>query len=162
MQAAYELTKKDIVDGVVSNYKQHRTLWITAHAALIFGVAAFLLHLVMPAMYPRLTVNGLPIALFAVIYVWFFPRLAGFLLYSKAPWMNGAWKLIADNSGIHWEWNGGSADLEWKNFVSWFEGQNQFLLYSSRAAYHIVPKRAFSSEQIEELRALFARNIGGI
>ncbi len=56
-------------------------------------------------------------------------------------------------------WNGGSSDVEWKNYVRAFEGKNQFLLYTSPACFNIIPKRVMTQEQLLELQRLLKQNI---
>jgi YcxB-like protein len=67
--------------------------------------------------------------------------------------------MVLDAAGVHWRWNGGSADVEWKNFIRFLECKSEFLLYSSPACFNILPKRALSPDQLSELRGLFAQNI---
>jgi len=64
-----------------------------------------------------------------------------------------------DATGVHWRWNGGASDVEWKNYIRYVESKRQFLLYLSPAAFNMVPKRALTSEQVSEFRTLLAQNI---
>ena len=67
--------------------------------------------------------------------------------------------LTLDASGAHWRWNGGSSDVDWKNYIRWAEGRNQILFYTSPACFNILPKRAIAAEQLNEIRSLLNQNI---
>jgi hypothetical protein len=64
-----------------------------------------------------------------------------------------------DGTGAHWQSDGGSSDLAWGNFIRWHEGKNGFLLYTSPAVFDVVPRRAFSEEELKEFRSLISREI---
>jgi len=66
---------------------------------------------------------------------------------------------VLDSSGAHRRWNGGSADVEWRNYIRSVEGKNQILFYTSPACFNILPKRALAVEQLSELRELLKQNI---
>ena len=67
--------------------------------------------------------------------------------------------MFVDAVGVHLRWNGGSTDIQWKNFIRHLECENQFLLYSSPVSFSILPKRALTPEQLAEVRALLAQNL---
>jgi hypothetical protein len=64
-----------------------------------------------------------------------------------------------DASGAHWRWNGGSSDVEWKNYIRSVEGKNQILFYTSPACFNILPKRTIGAEQLGELRSLLNQKV---
>jgi hypothetical protein len=57
------------------------------------------------------------------------------------------------------ERDGGSADIDWKNFLKWQESKTQFLLYTSPVAFNMIPKRVLTHEQISEVRLALSQNI---
>jgi YcxB-like protein len=67
--------------------------------------------------------------------------------------------LTVDAIGAHWHWFGGSSVLAWKSFIRWHEGKNEFVLYTSPATFDIVPKRAFSEEELKDFRGLLSQEI---
>jgi hypothetical protein len=79
--------------------------------------------------------------------------------FRKQPGAHGPRKVLLDSSGAHWRWNGGSADVEWKNYIRSVEGRNQILFYTSPACFNIVPKRALETEQLSEVREMLKQNI---
>ena len=161
MLITYELTRKDILAGVISNHQRSIILWLLARVAFTFGIIGAFVGILcrnVPAV-----VNVFPLCvlllLYAGLYIWVLPWWASRLLYSKNPSMQGSRSLRMDDSGVHFQWDGGSSDLEWKTFIRWFEGKNHFLLYTSRAHFHVVPKRALAEQQLPELRALLSQRV---
>ncbi|MGO8793202.1 MAG: YcxB family protein [Candidatus Sulfotelmatobacter sp.] len=79
--------------------------------------------------------------------------------FLKQPGAHGLRTVLFDDLGAHWRWNGGSSDIEWKNYVRSLEGLNQILFYTSPACFNILPKRSLSPDQLNELRTLLAQQI---
>lgn len=67
---------------------------------------------------------------------------------------------IDRSGGVTWKWDGGNADVGWKNFLRWHESKTQFVIYTSPIMFNMIPKRALTSEQIFELRDLLANHVG--
>jgi len=94
-----------------------------------------------------------------LVLLWVQPWWVARNQFSKQPAAQGSQTLMVDAAGIHLRWSCGSSDVEWKNFIRWSECRNDFLLHKSPASFDIVPKRAFSPEQLSEFRGLLAENI---
>jgi hypothetical protein len=164
MEVTYELVQRDFFDALIAhrNGSAFRK-WTFRLVVLIVCLLAGLL-LLQFALNPKsepLAAFG-PLFVFAVIWVallWASPWLSARKQFSKQPGAQGPRTLVLNASGVHWRWNGGSADVEWKNYIRYLESKNEFLLYSSPAVFNIVPKRVFTPDQISELRELFAQNV---
>jgi hypothetical protein len=102
---------------------------------------------------------GVGFALMSIGFVRLYPRWSMQRQFHKQPGAHGPRTLMLDGAGAHWRWNGGSSDIEWKNYIRYVEGNSQFLFYSSPACFNILPKRAIASEQLNELRELLKQNI---
>jgi hypothetical protein len=64
-----------------------------------------------------------------------------------------------NDAGIRSQWNGGSAETAWANYIRWLETDTEFLLYTSPACFNILPKRALRPEQLAEIRDRLAKKI---
>ena len=166
MQITYELTEKDFIEA----YSAHRNrsavrkcirrlfLWgigLTA-ASIFFG---FLLKPSIEA------AKGLA-PFFAVVIMWililvFLPRWTMRRQFTGQPGAKGQRIVQFDDSGAHWRWNGGSSDVEWKNYIRWVEGKNQFLIYTSPVCFNMIPKRVLADEQLGQFRELLKQHIPG-
>jgi len=163
MQVTYELTQKDFVDSLIAHRNRSALRkWslrlLVSIVFLLVGVGLFAY-----AVHPnnQILSNFLPLLLLAAfwtLFFWFGPRWAARKQFSKQPGAQGPKTVLLDADGIHWRWSGGSMDVEWKNYIRILEGKNQFLLYSSPVVFNVLPKRAFTAEQLSEMRALAAQN----
>jgi hypothetical protein len=74
--------------------------------------------------------------------------------------VHGPRNTTLDEKGVSWKWDGGSADVEWKNFHRWQESKTQFILYTSPMMFNMLPKRALTTEQISAVRVLLTEHVG--
>jgi len=93
------------------------------------------------------------------IFMWVTPWLTARTQYLQQPAARGPRTMELSSTGVHWRWDGGQADVEWKNFIRILESKNLFLLYTSPACFNIVPKRALTPEETTEFRDLFERHL---
>jgi len=164
MQIAYELTPKDFTEA----YAAHRDrsslrkwsrlvfVWISGlvTALILFGL------IIKPNAQDARTL--MPFFVFVAIWLMiivFLPKWTMRRQFLQQPGAHGPRTLELDGSGTHWRWNGGSSDIEWKNYIRSVEGKNQFLFYTSPACFNILPKRALAAEQLSELRGVLKQNI---
>jgi hypothetical protein len=163
MQIAYELTQEDFTQAY-SVHRNRSTLtrwfwrilfWIAGlfAAVIVFG---FLLKPSVQAAKALLPFFGLVAMWIIILRV--LPRWTMRRQFLKQPGAHGPRTVLLDASGAHWRWNGGSSDVEWKNYIRSVEGKNQILFYTSPACFNILPKRAIGTEELGELRSLLNQN----
>jgi hypothetical protein len=164
MQIAYELTQKDFTESygahrnrnVFIKWAKRLFAWVLCllTAFILFGLA------VKPS--AQIAKNLLPFFGLVVMWLgvsWCLPWWSMRRQFLKQPGAHGPRTVLLDASGAHWRWNGGSSDVEWKNYVRSVEGTNQFLFYTSPACFNILPKRALGAEQLSEIRDLLKQNM---
>lgn len=162
MEIAYELTQNDFTEAYTAHRSRNSAIKWTRTIAfwLVIAFASFVFYGSMKA---RNTMSLLPFFFLAILWLAVFrgiiPRWYMRRQYTKQPGAHGPRKLMLDASGAHWQWNGGSADVEWRNYIRSLEGANQILFYTSPSCFNILPKRALNPAQLSELRALLAQNI---
>jgi hypothetical protein len=164
MQIGYELTQKDFTEAytahrnrsALSKWSRRLFLWIAglSTAVVVFG---FLVKPSVQAAKALLPFLGLVVAWIAIL--WILPRWAMRRQFLRQPGAHGQRTVLLDASGVHWRWNGGSSDIEWRNYIRSVEGKNQILFYTSPACFNILPKRVIAAEQLSELRSLLVQNI---
>jgi hypothetical protein len=164
MQFAYELTQNDFTEA----YSVHRnrsalTKWVRRFFVSVLGfcvllvVFGFSLHPSIRAARDLLPLSGLVILWIAVL--WVIPLWSMRRQFLKQPGAHGPRTLDLDSVGAHWKWSGGSADVEWRNYIRWVEGRNLLLFYTSPACFNILPKRAIPPAQLSNLRELLKQNV---
>jgi hypothetical protein len=164
MQINYELTQKDFTEAYTAHrnsrplrkWSRRLFVWIVglATAILLFG------FLVRPSW--EMARGLMPFFVLVTIWIgvlWVLPSWMMRRQFLGQPGARGPRTLTLDAAGVHWRWNGGSSDVEWKNYIRSVEGKNLILFYTSPACFNIVPKRAIAAEQLDELRVLLKQQI---
>jgi hypothetical protein len=164
MEIRYELTERDFTEA----YSVHRAsktwrkwagrifIWIAG----LFTAVLLLGLLVKPSW--EVAKGLLPFFAFVTLWIgvlWFLPRRSMRRQFLHQPGAHGPRTLTLDEEGVHWKWNGGSSDVEWKNYVRFVDGKNQILFYTSPACFNIVPKRALLPAELLDLRGLLEQHI---
>jgi YcxB-like protein len=164
MEVTYELKQRDFFDSLIAHRNRSAFVkWayrLIVAIVFIFAGGGFVLLAVRPS--SQLLSNLVPAFALAVIWgalMWASPWWAARNQFSKQPAAQGARTMLVDSSGVRWQWNGGSANIEWKNFTQFQETKNQFMLYSSPVCFNIVPKRALTVDQMVDFRKLVAENL---
>ncbi len=164
MEVTYELTQRDFFDSYIAHRNRSPfTRWIyRLIVTVVFTFAGGGLVLLVVRPNSQLLSNLVPVFALAVMWgylMWASPWWTARHQFSKQPAAQGPRTILLDSSGVHWRWNGGSADIEWKNFIRFNETKSQFLLYTSPAYLNIVPKRALTPDQVGVFRKLVTENL---
>lgn len=165
MTLTYELQQRDFYEALVAH--RNRSAWTKWFLRFMVIVLLLLIGTVVlgAALIPDFhfaknnSLSLLLLAAFWTFFLWGQPWLAARSQFGKQPSAQGPRTMLLGDAGIHWTWNGGSADIQWRNFVRFLESKNQFLLYSSPACFNIIPKRALTTDQIDTFRKLVAENM---
>ena len=159
MQITYELTPKDFSEA----YADHRDRKLLAKWSVrLFSVVIVILAatavfaFVMKPFGAALSTAAplLVLIAFYVVVLWLLPSWSMQRQFRQQPGAHGPRTLTLDALGAHWKWEGGTSDIEWKNYIRFVEGKNQILFYTSPAAFTLVPKRALLPEQLDAIRGL--------
>jgi hypothetical protein len=162
MEIAYELTQKDFTESFSAHrnrrpwlkWTRRIVVWLVllTSALLLFGAIK---SGNMRTLMPLFGLVAMWLAIIAGLPSWWSSRRQ----FLKQPGAHGRRTVVFDGAGAHWRWNGGSSDVEWKNYIRSLEGKNQILFYTSPACFNILPKRAIVEDQLTELRSLLDQNI---
>jgi len=101
----------------------------------------------------------LVLVLLWIVLLWVLPRWNMKRQFRNQPGAQGPRTVTLDATGLHWQWNGGSADVEWKNYIRCVESKNQILFYTSPACFNILTTRELQPAQLAQLRELLKENI---
>lgn len=74
--------------------------------------------------------------------------------FSKHPNFSRHCNLHVDDNGLRSSSDVSSGDTKWGAFVKFRETPNLFMLYLGERVFRVIPKRAFSTLQLEEFRGL--------
>lgn len=161
MEISFELKQRDFYDAIMAHRSRSLvTKWlyrIPMYFALLVWAACLLCVIVL----------GVPLSIYIqfmiLTAVWagifeVLPRWSARNQFLKQPAAQGLKTVSLDEAGIHWQWNGGSSDNEWKNIVRILEAKNHFLFYSSPCLFSPVPKRGLLPDQLPDLRVLLTKH----
>jgi hypothetical protein len=164
LRVTYELAQRDFYEAIVAHRNSSvPTKWFLRFISFMWLgclVIAVLEFAFRPDLQPQK--SFLPIFLLGTFWMFIFwgsPWLAARNQLWKQPSAQGPRTMLLDAAGIHVQWNGGSSEIEWNNFVNVVESKNEFLIYSSPVIFNVLPKRALSGEQASEFRSLVAQNL---
>jgi len=164
MQIACELTQQDFIEA----YSVHRnrsafSKWsrrLFVWSAGLFTAVVLLGFLIKPSL--QAAKSLMPLLVFVVMWIailWILPRRTMRRQFVKQPGAHGPRTVVLDASGAHWRWDGGSSDVEWKNYIRSAEGKNQILFYTSPACFNLLPKPVLAAEQLTEIQSLVQQNL---
>jgi hypothetical protein len=165
MTVHYELTVDDFREGLrLFRRKGKLTLLVVGWIVLLTG-----LLVVLPVMAAfsghdmAFTFKSLfPLALFVIIACtafWLGPHFAARRQFNTSPSSKGPIDLEVSDSGLHFRSPTTDSKMSWQNFARVLESKSMFLLFTSVQAFLVVPKRAFTAEQLNEFRARIPKGI---
>src|SRR5258708_171539 len=167
MQITYQLSEKDFVEASKTHRKRNPFgKWskrIVSGAAMLVAVAIIFGLILQHGI--QLTKDYLPffgLVVFWFLILWAWPRWTMKQQFRKQPGAQGPRTVILDADGVHWRWDGGSADVAGKNYIRWAEGKDQILFYTSPACFNILPIQGLPPQQIIDLRELLKQNIQAV
>ena len=164
MEVTYELRQRDFYDSLIAHRNRsaltkwgNRMLSILAVVVVTIGLVGLFVQRNSQALS---NLAGLSVlAGFWLALVWALPWWNAKAQFAKQPSAQGPRKMILDDVGIHWQWNGGSAEINWANFVRWVESDSEVLIYSSPVCFNMIPKRALSPTQLTDLRTRLSQHL---
>jgi hypothetical protein len=167
MEVTFELTVDDFYDGL----KACRRKTIVAGWALPLGTAALTL-LVIYLIFQSLASSRaapfkdlIPLVMICVfclivsIVVPLWRRSAVRKQFEGNPSTKGLITLAVSESEIRLRSHHTDSSATWSSFVMWSEGKSVFAIMVSPVIYYVVPKRAFSADQLIEFQELLRLKI---
>lgn len=79
-------------------------------------------------------------------------------VFAQQKSLHGPAEVEWDDEEIKLSGATGLSRFAWHDFVKWHESSSTILLYQSDAMFNLLPKRAFSPEQIDTIRAAVKAN----
>ena len=163
MHVEYEISERDYLDGqrlAIKNSSLRIVRW-TRFVLPSFG-ALLVVFLIYGIWTQGFSVRVLPGFAFSLFFL-FVPLLSKRkqkTLYAKSNALHGRLTLDVDDSGIQFGGPITSAKVAWAYFGKFFEDERAFILYQkNQTTFHMVPKRALSTDQVSSLRQYLEQNV---
>lgn len=165
MQLTYQLTVADFRSALCA-YRNRSPLrnclrWIAFALLLVAGVSVVALLILSSD--SRLLSKVWPS--FLLVFVWIallvsMPYFSARHQFRGSPAAHAPITLDVDDSGMRFRSQYSDSTMAWPTFVRWIEQKNVFACFTSPRIFMVIPKRAFSSEQLGQFRDMLQRNIG--
>ena len=165
MQVTFQLTPEDYRHGLLArrNFRTStrwfiRGAWLVVCLLLLISIA-------------QLTANPISVALGTVtpaiiiavcwtVFLLWGPGLSARRQFKNSPSAQGPTTIEVSESGLHLQSSNVDSNVAWSAYFGWTEDKSVFVLMPQPRICFPIPKRAFSSEQIEHFRDILRRNIG--
>jgi hypothetical protein len=163
MHVDYEISEKDYLDGqrlAIKNSSVRMIRW-TRFVLPSLGVlvAVLLIYGILTQGFSVSMLPGMAFSLFLLLTP-FLTRRKQKTLYARSNALHGRLTLDVDDSGMQFGGPITSGKVAWAYFGKFFEDERTFVLYQkNQAIFHMVPKRALSTDQVADLRQYLQQNI---
>jgi YcxB-like protein len=168
MTVSYQLTAKDFRDVLFAHRK--RNVFIRWLIRLIIAAALLVLMMVTiyslvgrgDARYYNILQNLLPLVFLAVMWIailFGLPYYSAYRQFNNMPSVKGQITLDISDSGLRLHSQHTDSTVAWPAFVRWLEAKPVFALYTSPCMFLVVPKRAFTDEQLSGFRETVGSHI---
>ena len=157
MTIRYRHVEQDILDGFQLHWRRKMRLW--RFLLIVFIVACCAITV--------FYLTGSPLTLPTVI-AWFAVSLAYMALLFAASRLVGRYRSLKifrnspaahedmeiswDAERLHGRQTSGEMRQPWTNFESWTETAHLFVIFTAGPTFHLLPKRAMTEAQEEDLR----------
>jgi hypothetical protein len=164
MQVTYQLTPNDLYQGFLAWRDQRKwRKWLRWFAYLV--VATALLTSILVLLLAR-TPETNPIAFGGLAFgaVWFAwmllaPKFLSKRQFRNHPMAQSPLRLDGSETGLQFHNAHADSKVAWSGYVGWGESKRVFVIMPQPRIYITIPKRAFTTEQLDEFRELLRRNI---
>jgi hypothetical protein len=80
--------------------------------------------------------------------------------FRSAPSAQAPITMTVSDEGVAFRSQYTDSKVAWSLFVRWLDGKSVFALLQSNVVFNVIPKRAFSPDQLAEFREILRRKIG--
>jgi len=167
IEVNYELTWGDFLAAIKLTRPRFAkaVTWFLAAFALVAVIGEAVLFLASSAENPqrqRVAMNLLPMAALAV--VWWMLAYFGIYLSAKkqfrgSPSSQVPIHLMISEEGLRFETSLGESRTSWRSFIKYSENPQVFVIRPSPVIFNVIPKRAFTEDQVKAFQAILHRNV---
>jgi hypothetical protein len=167
MEIRYQLTPDDFLNAMrvarSSFFKWLFRILSLFAIALVFVELYLLVFLASNERAQNAALNLRPLVIFLVIWVVFvtlMPRFSARSQFRGTPVANLPVTLTASDEGLRFRTPASEASINWSAFAKFIEGKDVFVHYASAKAFGVIPKRAFTPEELRAFRELVKSKVG--
>ena len=151
MRSSYQLTEKDLLEAQ------------TSHAGTLFRLGQFT-----GAVLIAVGIGGIslgqyaqsPVPIVIGLFLIFRLRLSAKFAFRRDFAGQGKVEVITSESGIQFLSEKGTSTCNWVSLLRYAETKHLFLLYPQSNIFNVIPKRAFTPEDVQAFRHVLQQNPG--
>jgi hypothetical protein len=153
MRVTYKLTERDLLEA----QGKHGGFWSKGLRIVgLFSAAVGLVSLAMdPKQYP-----GAVGAVFFGLFLAFGLRLLVRLSFRRDKRLQDQFEVLVSDSGMEVSSSTVTSKYGWSAFTRYVESKNLFLVYQASQVFNVIPKRAFTPEDLNSFRSMLHQNLG--
>jgi hypothetical protein len=164
MDVNYQITVDDFRQGI-NAYRKKSTLtrwgfrFVKMFVILLIGTG---LALLLFAPHNAALQNSMPLFFLGILWlfvIWVTPYLSARSQFRGSPSARGRINLEVSDSGLYFHSEYVDSRLLWPSFVTWVEEKPVFALFTNPKICLLIPKRAFSADQLIEFREMLREKI---
>ena len=166
IEVNYELTWRDFLSAIKLT-RPRSARYVTWFLSL-FGLAAAIGEIVLFVFSrenPQLQKSAmslLPLAVLAVVW-WLLAHFGIYVAAKKqfrgSPGSQVPINLVVSDEGVCFKTSLSESRTSWKSFIKYSENAEVFAIRPSPVIFNVIPKRAFTEEQIKMFRETLQRNL---
>lgn len=164
MQVTYQLTPNDYRHALIA-YRNSKLFskWATLFflgLAILMTVAELVMLILMHDQW-----LWKPIALtggYAVVgsfFYWKTPSMSANRQFRNTPSVQNPITLDVSDSGLHYRSVNTDATVSWNSYIKWMQDEMVFALFPTPKIFIVIPKRAFSAEQVKAFSEILQQKI---
>lgn len=158
MNITYTLTLNEYQEAANFHYKSgKRPLFI----ALFLGFVTFMMLAGTDFSNTHQVINNILITFFAISFYLLFTRMLTAYqakkVYTKSPILSQEVTLRISGKGIRHDKKAEGNTMPWDYFSKWRKNDKYYLLYTNSHQFNVIPARAMSNKQKEELETYLSK-----
>jgi hypothetical protein len=164
MEVNYQLTVDDFQQAIKASRKRNAFFRWLHRLSLGIVILAFAVGAALFAIDPHNSAlrNLAPLYIFLILWILWFsgtPYLSARSQFRGSPSAKTPISLAAADEGLHFRSRQTDSKVDWSAYINWVEGKGVFALFHHPKIFIVIPKRAFSADQLAEFRELLRRKV---
>jgi len=158
MNITYKLTLNEYQEAAMFHYKTGKRPLLVA---VFVGMATFMMLAGTDFSNTQEVINNILMTFFALSFYILFTRMITAWqaknVYNKSPILSKEVTLRISGKGIQQDKQSNSKTLGWELFSTWKKNEKYYLIYTNPHQFNVIPKRALTEAQVEELEAYLTK-----
>lgn len=164
MEVNYQLTVDDFRRAIKTYRTRTPFLSWTVRVGIGFAILIFATGVTLLILEPHGHAfrNLIPLYIFYTLWTlvfWTSPYLSARSQFRGSPSATAPITLDVTDAGLHFRSQHTDSKVDWSAYVKWLEEKTIFALFPTPKIFIVIPKRAFTVDQVSEFRELLRQHV---